>query len=158
MFRKLSTRFVVAQIRYPNQAIRCINVKVPAPPPPPQLSESMAPFRTHSVEDGFTWTSRYGQIIDQNMTIDEYVWKNIAKWQNKIAIVCGITGRKYTYGKLRDHCAALAYRLRTDLNLKPGDVVAISMPNVPEFAIAMLGAIEAGLTVTTVNPNYLAGK
>lgn len=71
--------------------------------------------------------------------------------------VCGITGRKYSYGKLRDHCAAVAVRLRTDFNLQPGDVVAISLPNIPEYAIVALGALEAGLVITTINPIYTPG-
>lgn len=70
---------------------------------------------------------------------------------------CGETGRKYTYAKLRDHSAAVAVRLQTKFKLKRGDVVAICLPNIPEFAIALLGALEAGLVVTTINPIYTAG-
>jgi len=36
----------------------------------------------------------------------------------------------------------------------PGQVLAVLLPNIPEFAVTALGAIEAGLTVTTVNPIY----
>lgn len=140
-----------------NHYVRCINTKNSAPVPPDQLTESMVPFRNGSAEEGFVWTSPYGQINVADMTLDEYVWQNVDKWQHQIAIVCGITGRKYSYGKLRDHCAAVAYRLRKDFNLKPGDVVAISMANVPEYAIVALGALEAGLTLTTINPVYSAG-
>lgn len=88
------------------------------------------------------------------MTIDQYIWKDLAKWPNKVAIVCGITGRQYTFAQLRDRCAAVAYRLRTEYGLQRGDVIAISMQNEPEFVIAVLGALEAGLVVTTVNPLY----
>lgn len=35
--------------------------------------------------------------------------------------------------------------------------MAVALPNIPEYAIAVLGAIEAGLTVTTINPLYTAG-
>lgn len=72
--------------------------------------------------------------------------------------MCGITGRKYSYAKLRDHSAAFAVRLQTKFNLKHGDVVAIALPNIPEYAIAVLGAMEAGLTITTINPIYTAGE
>lgn len=158
MLRTLSARIVTAQGRNNYQLIRCISGKIPAPTPPNQLTESMLPFRSNSVDEGFVWKSRYGEIMPQNTTVDQYVWRNLDKWHNKIAIVCGITGRSYSYGKLRDHCAALAYRLRNDFNLKSGDVVAISMPNVPEYAMAVLGVLEAGLTVTTINPAYSAGS
>lgn len=58
---------------------------------------------------------------------------------------------------MRDHCAAFAIRLQNEFDFKKGDVIAICLPNTPEFPIAMLGAIEAGLYVTTVNPIYTPG-
>ena len=39
-----------------------------------------------------------------------------------------------------------------------GDVIAVCLPNIPEFPIATLGAIEAGLIVTSMNPIYTAGE
>lgn len=68
-----------------------------------------------------------------------------------------MTGRKYTYSKLRDHSAALAVRLQQKFNLKHGEVIGICLPNIPEYAIALLGAAEAGLVITTINPIYTAG-
>lgn len=51
----------------------------------------------------------------------------------------------------------MAVRLQTEFGLKRGDVVAICMPNIPEYAIIVLGAIEAGLTISGINPVYTAG-
>lgn len=137
---------------------RHLSVVSAAPPTPTNdLCKRMQPFRSNSEQEGFSWRSPYGQIAVPEMRVEDYVWKNLDMWHNKIAIVCGITGRQYSYGKLRDHSAALAYRLRANFDLKPGDVVAISMPNVPEYAIVALGAFEAGLTITTINPNYTSG-
>lgn len=75
-----------------------------------------------------------------------------------ICQVCGVTGRQYTYAHLRDHCAALAIRLQHKFNLESGDVIAICLPNCPEYPVATFGAIEAGLVVTTINPTYTAGE
>lgn len=72
--------------------------------------------------------------------------------------VCGITDRSYTYAQLRDHSAAFAVRLQQKLHLGHKDVLAVCLPNVPEYPIAILGAMEAGLQVTTVNPVYTPGK
>lgn len=163
MYRKLAGNVVCSRYILTKSSsavcrqIRYFKAEAPAPPPPEQLSEIMSPFREYSPDGGFAWSSRHGKITMSYMTLDEYVWKDVNKWQNKIAIVCGITGRSYTYGHLRDHCAAVAYRLRNNFNLKPRDVVAISMPNVPEYAIVALGALEAGLTLTTINPIYTPG-
>lgn len=64
-----------------------------------------------------------------------------------------------TFAQLRDRCAALAVRLqRKEFGLQAGDMVALCLPNSADFAIACFGAMEAGLTLTTVNPIYTAGK
>lgn len=82
-------------------------------------------------KEGFMVTSPFQSENISQTTVDRYVWRNIAKWPNHIAIECGYTGRKYTYSMLRDSCSALAIRLRTNLALEQNDVVAICLPNVP---------------------------
>lgn len=82
-------------------------------------------------KDGYVMKSPFERISIPDFTVDQYVWKNMPKWQNHIAIMCGITGRKYTYARLRDRCAALAIRLRNNLKLEKNDIVAICLPNVP---------------------------
>lgn len=42
--------------------------------------------------------------------------------------------------------------------LKPREVIGLLLPNIPEFIIICHGAIEAGLTVTFVNPLYTPGN
>ena len=71
------------------------------------------------------------------------------------ALVDGVTGRTIGYAELDDlvrRCAAgLARR-----GLRPGDVVAICSPNVPEYAVAYLGVALAGGASTTANALYTA--
>jgi acyl-coenzyme A synthetase/AMP-(fatty) acid ligase len=43
------------------------------------------------------------------------------------------------------------------MGFKFGDTLAVVLPNIPEFPLVMFGAIEAGLTVTTVNPAFTPG-
>lgn len=62
-----------------------------------------------------------------------------------------MTGRGYTHGEIFTKSRAFGAALLQS-GLKPGDVVAIMLPNVPEYAIALLGAIEVGLIVSPVNP------
>jgi long-chain acyl-CoA synthetase len=42
------------------------------------------------------------------------------------------------------------------LGLKPGDRVALMMPNVPQYLVAMAAVLRAGLVVVNVNPLYTA--
>ena len=44
------------------------------------------------------------------------------------------------------------------LGLARGDRVAIMMPNLLQYPVAMIGALRAGLTVVNVNPLYTAGE
>jgi acyl-CoA synthetase (AMP-forming)/AMP-acid ligase II len=70
--------------------------------------------------------------------------------------VCSLTGRKYTYAESR----AIAHRFAASLRkagFKRGDVVAVMLPNIPEFPLVLLGAIEAGVVVTTVNSAFTLG-
>lgn len=105
------------------------------------LAEYLREHRRYTENDGFVLRSPYERVSIPDMTLDQYIWKNLAKWKNHVAIMCSVTGRKYTYSKLRDHCAALAIRLRTDLRLKQNDIVGICMPNVPgdDFLLKSLG-------------------
>ncbi|XP_073832893.1 acyl-CoA synthetase family member pudgy [Musca autumnalis] len=113
-------------------------------------------FLQYSNEEGYYRTSPNEPVPIPNVTLDKYVWRDFKKWENKVATVDLITGRQYTYAEMRDNSAALAVRLQTKFKLQKGDVVAICLPNLPEYPGAVLGAIEAGLTVTTVNPIYTA--
>lgn len=49
----------------------------------PPLNE----FRTHTPEDGFVLNSIYEPITLPDLTIDQYVWKNVSAWHDKVAIV-----------------------------------------------------------------------
>lgn len=106
-------------------------------------------------ESGIIQNSIYGQEITIPIcTLDQYIWMDVDKFRHKTAIECGITGKSYTYEKLRDHCATFAVNLLTKLHLRSRDIIAVCLPNMPEFVIAALGCIEAGFVLSTLNPIY----
>ncbi|BFG02828.1 probable 4-coumarate--CoA ligase 3 [Drosophila madeirensis] len=115
-------------------------------------------FLHYSPEDGYYKTSPYDPIVVPDLPLHEYVWRDFKKWESRTAAVCVVTDRQYTFAQMRDASAAFAVRLQTKFKLRKPDVVAICLPNMPEYPIATLGAIEAGLTVTTVNPIYTADE
>lgn len=51
------------------------------------LNPEVEKNRSYSAKEGFVWKSGYEPISVPEMTVDEYVWKNVAKWEDKIAIV-----------------------------------------------------------------------
>lgn len=66
-----------------------------------------------------------------------------------------MTGRKYTYDKVRELIRRFGSSL-VRMGFKRGEVFGMVLPNVPEFPIALLGASGIGMPVTTVNPIYTA--
>ncbi|KAJ8720367.1 hypothetical protein PYW07_012410 [Mythimna separata] len=101
-----------------------------------------------------TVKSPHKDVDIPNRTVPEHIWENMERWADKTAMVCALTNRSYTYHQLYKYSRNFAAKLRTQLKIRDGDVVCIMMPNSPDYAIAALGALEAGAEVTTVNPIY----
>ena len=62
-------------------------------------------------------------------------------------------GKSLTYGELDGHTRDLAAYLQS-LGLPKGTRVAVMMPNLLQYPVALCGVLRAGLTVVNVNPLY----
>jgi len=65
-------------------------------------------------------------------------------------------GVTLTYAELERYSAAFAGYLQAHTDLAPGDRIAVQMPNVLQYPIAVFGALRAGLIVVNTNPLYTA--
>jgi long-chain acyl-CoA synthetase len=65
-------------------------------------------------------------------------------------------GKRITYGDLDRLSATFASFLLNDLKLAKGDRVALMMPNLLQYPVAIMGVLRAGLTVVNTNPMYTA--
>lgn len=74
------------------------------------------------------------------------------KYANRTAYVN--FGKSITYGQLDEYSQQLAAYLQSKLN--KGDAVAIMMPNLLQYPIAVFGILRAGMVVTNTNPLYTA--
>ncbi|XP_046430713.1 4-coumarate--CoA ligase 2-like isoform X1 [Neodiprion fabricii] len=83
--------------------------------------------------------------------LHEYIWKNLERWPSKTAVVCSTTGKSYTYSELRTLSGKFAASLRK-CKFYPNSTIAVVLPNVVEYAIIVLGASEAGISITMMNP------
>lgn len=63
-------------------------------------------------------------------------------------------GTTLTYAQLDQRATVFAAYLQQGLGLKKGDCLAIMMPNLIQYIIAIYGAFKAGLSITNVNPLY----
>jgi len=77
--------------------------------------------------------------------------ESFAKYRNSPAFIC--MDKSLTYGEVDDASRAFGAWLQSK-GLKPGARIAIMMPNVLQYPVAIAGALRAGFTVVTVNPLY----
>jgi len=77
--------------------------------------------------------------------------ESFAKFRADKAFIC--MDKALTYGELDDMSRAFAAWLQGQ-GLKQGARVAIMMPNVLQYPVAVVGILRAGMTVVNVNPLY----
>lgn len=63
-------------------------------------------------------------------------------------------GCTLTYAEVRKHADDFAAYLQNCTDLEPGDKIALQMPNLVQYPVAMFGALKAGLVVVNTNPLY----
>ena len=95
--------------------------------------------------------SSYADVDIPNRTLSDLVLAAASEHSAKPALVDGATGRALTYGELLDRVRRTAAGLAA-LGIRKGDVVALSAPNSPEFAVAFYAIVRLGAIVTPVNP------
>jgi long-chain acyl-CoA synthetase len=77
--------------------------------------------------------------------------ESFAKYRSKDAYAC--MDKRLTYGQLDDMSRALGAWLQSK-GLERGDRVAVMMPNVLQYPVAIAGILRAGYVVVNVNPLY----
>lgn len=63
-------------------------------------------------------------------------------------------GRTIDYNELDELSMAFAVYLQRETNLKPGDRVAVQLPNLIQYPIVLFGILRAGLVAVNTNPLY----
>ncbi|WP_407333214.1 long-chain-fatty-acid--CoA ligase FadD [Enterovibrio sp. 27052020O] len=78
--------------------------------------------------------------------------KSVQRYADQTAFIN--MGQVMTFRKLEERSRAFAAYLQNDLGLKKGDRVAVMMPNLLQYPIALFGILRAGCVVVNVNPLY----
>lgn len=105
------------------------------------------------------WLKNYPEGVPHDVDISEYdslldmFEECFERYPNRRA--CEYLGKFLTYSELDQHSRHFAAYLQ-NLGLEAGSRVAIMLPNVMQFQIAMLGVLRAGFVVVNVNPLYTA--
>jgi len=89
---------------------------------------------------------------DKYRSIGEMFSESAARYADYPAFAS--MGKSYSYAEIDRLSRAFAAYLQGELGLARGDRVAIMMPNIIQYPIAMLGILRAGYTVVNCNPLY----
>lgn len=90
--------------------------------------------------------------VDQYSSLIDMFETAVAKYADQPAFIN--MGATLTYRKLEESSRAFAAYLQNELKLQKGDRVALMMPNLLQYPIALFGVLRAGMVVVNVNPLY----
>jgi long-chain acyl-CoA synthetase len=89
-------------------------------------------------------------------TLDGMFAERFARFRDRPAFVS--MGAALDYGEVDALSRDFAAFLRGDLGLAPGERVALMMPNLLQYPVALAGVLRAGLVVVNVNPLFTASE
>ncbi|HCR94517.1 MAG TPA: long-chain fatty acid--CoA ligase [Oceanicaulis sp.] len=84
--------------------------------------------------------------------ISDVLAKACVDYGDKPAFSCGADSLSFT--GLDQRADALSRYLRGPAGLEPGDRLAIQLPNLLQYTIAIFAALKAGLVIVNTNPQY----
>ena len=106
------------------------------------------------------WLRSYPHGVPADINPDEYgslvdmLDRSCERYANDAAFTS--LGRTITYAEYRQLALDFAAWLEQSAGLCKGDRIALMMPNVLQYPIALYGALLAGLTIVNTNPLYTA--
>ena len=103
------------------------------------------------------WLSSYPQGVPADIDAHQYaslvalMEESFRKYASRVAY--SFMGKDISYAQTDSLSQAMAAYLQ-GLGLSKGDRVAIMMPNIPQYPVAVAAILRAGLVVVNVNPLY----
>ncbi|WP_243468613.1 AMP-binding protein [Paraburkholderia sp. PGU19] len=103
------------------------------------------------------WYASYAPDVPREIDVSQYASlveffdECTTRFRERVAYVS--VGESLTYAELARKATAFASYLQS-IGVKPGDRVAIMLPNTFQYPIALFGTLKAGAIVVNVNPLY----
>ena len=126
-----------------------------------ELQYSPAKFRcteTAKRPAGKHWLTTYGSAIaaeidpDAHASVTDMLVEAMQRFADRPAFRC--FGQTLTYADTDRLSRNFAAYLQNRLDVCKGDRIAVMLPNIPAFPLAMLGIVRAGAVQVNVNPLY----
>src|SRR5215471_1328140 len=117
-------------------------------------------IKASSKSAGKSWHAAYGARIPAEIDADAYgsvlelLEQAMKRFADRPAFRC--FGQTLTYVDIDRLSRNFAAYLQVKLGVKKGDRIAVMLPNIPAFPLAMLGIVRAGAVQVNVNPLYTA--
>jgi long-chain acyl-CoA synthetase len=89
-------------------------------------------------------------------SLNELLERSCARFRHAASL--SNMGVSMTYGELESLSRSFAAYLQKTLRLRKGERLAIMLPNLLQYPVALFGALRAGMTVVNVNPLYTASE
>lgn len=106
------------------------------------------------------WKDKYPEGIPAEINPEQYpnilavLKESCQRFANKPAF--SNLGKTLTYGEIYQLSGDFAAYLQQHTSLKPGDRIAVQLPNILQYPVVVFGAMRAGLIVVNTNPLYTA--
>ena len=110
--------------------------------------------------DSRPWLQQYPEGVPADVDLNRYsslvqlLNESFVRHADKPAYT--MMGRDMTYAELDRASRSLAAYLQQLPGMQPGDRVAVMMPNILQYPIAVAAILRAGLVLVNVNPLYTA--
>ncbi len=104
------------------------------------------------------WLNKYPKNVASEIDLDpqhsllNVVQDSVTKFGDKEAFMN--MGKSISYNELNKEAEAFAAYLQNELGIKKGDAVAIMMPNLLQYPVALIAVHRIGAIVVNVNPLY----
>ncbi len=108
------------------------------------------------------WLASYPQGVPSEIdaraysSLNQLLERSCGRFHDKTAF--SNMGASITYGELDGLARDFAAYLQKVLGLQQGERVAIMLPNLLQYPVALFGALRAGMTVVNVNPLFTASE
>ncbi|MEM3830710.1 MAG: long-chain fatty acid--CoA ligase [Sulfolobales archaeon] len=106
------------------------------------------------------WTKVYDNYVNKKIDLEidtiHGVFRRVAREVARKDFLI-FFNRRYTYREIDLLSDAMALMLAED-GVKKGDVVALQLPNTPQYVISLFGILKAGGIVSPMNPLYTSSE
>ncbi len=109
----------------------------------------------------FPWLKSYPDFVSPTTEINyqnivEIYEQSIKNFGNKVAYKN--MDEELTYNEVNECVDSLVWYFQNKTNLKKGDKVALQMPNLLQYPIAIFACLKAGFVIVNTNPLYTADE